>query len=131
MKYIASKLSYDQSFVFYTGTAPFAVSKVIVVKGGSNVRDPKTLVMPQGVFNGQGYKLSDEDAALIEADRLYKDFEKNGMMKLVNSKAGAKSAKKDLAEGDAASQLKESDYKKRGMKPPKAVKKGEDEEDEE
>ena len=127
MKYIASKLSYDQSFVFYTGTAPFAVSKVIVVKGGSNVRDPKTLVMPQGVIT----ELSDEDAALIEADRLYKDFEKNGMMKLVNSKAGAKSAKKDLAEGDAASQLKESDYKKRGMKPPKAVKKGEDEEDEE
>ena len=104
MKYIASKLSYDQSFVFYTGTAPFAVEKVIVVKGGSNVRDPKTLVMPQGVIT----ELSDEERKAYAVEELQKvnrtlpgfqqvsritvrdtDFQRSPAMKIVRYGHGA------------------------------------------
>lgn len=126
MKYVASKLSFDQSFEFHKGgRAPYVTVKKIVVKGKSNVRDPKTFVMPDGVIT----EVTDEDAALIAADPLYKQYEQNGMMKLVSSKAGARSAKEDLGDKDGAAQLTAEDYTKRGLKPPTAVKEADDEGD--
>lgn len=127
-KYIASKLSFDQRFdVHDTSHAPYRLVKTILVKGRSNVRNPHTLVMPEGVIT----EVSDEDAEIIAKDPLYAQYEKNGMMKLVNNKASARSAKKDLADKDGAAQLTEGDFKKRGQKPPKPVKKtdGDDEQD--
>lgn len=118
MKYIVSKLSFDQSFTIRTGNhAPYVTVKEITVKGRSNVRDPRTLVVPDGTVT----EVSDEDAAIVLAHPLYKMYEKNGMMRVVNSKAGARSAKSDLAEKDGAAQLTEADYKKRGIAPPKSV----------
>lgn len=126
MKYIASKLSFHQSFDIMTGDrAPYVCVKSIIVKGRSNVRDPKTLVMPEGVIT----ELTDKDAEIIANDPLYKQYEANGMMKLVSSKAGARSAKNDLADKDGAAQLTAEDYENRGLKPPKAVKEDKDEDD--
>jgi hypothetical protein len=125
-KYIASKLSFDQTFDLYDNKhPPYRKIKSILVKGRSNVRDPHTLVMPEGVIT----EISDEDAEIMERDPLYKQYEANGMMKLVNSKAGARSAKADLAEKDGAAQLTEKDYRKRGKTPPKAVQKDDGEGD--
>ena len=118
MKYIASKLSFDQSFDILTGDhAPYTTKKRILVKGRSNVRDPHTFLMPDGVITA----LTDEDAEIVAADPLYKQYEQNGMMKLVNSKAEARSAKSDLAKKDGAAQLTAADYEKRGLKSPVAV----------
>lgn len=123
MKYIASKLSFNQTFDVYAGgNAPRSRIKRVVVKGRSNVRDPHTLVMPEGVITG----VSDEDAEIIAKHPLYKKYEKNGMMKLTTSKVGARSAKSDLAAKDGAAQLTEEDYKKAGREAPKAVKKSAD-----
>ena len=125
-KYIASKLSFDQTFDLYdTSHSPYKRIKSILVKGRSNVRDPHTLVMPDGVIT----EISDEDAEILSRDPLYKQYESNGMMKLVNSKAGARSAKADLAEKDGAAQLTEKDYRKRGKTPPKAVREDGEEDD--
>lgn len=127
MKYLASKLSFDQQFDIYdTSHAPYRKVKSILIKGRSNVRDPHTLIMLEGVIT----EVSDEDAELIAKDPLYAQYEQNGMMKLVNNKASARSAKNDLAQKDGAAQLTEADFKKKGLKPPKPVaKKGEDEDE--
>lgn len=126
MKYIASKLSFDQTFDVYSkGSAPLVRIKRILVKGRSNVRDPHTLVMPEGVIT----EVDDADAEIIAKDPLYKQYEKNGMMKLVNSKVGARSAKADLAERDGAAQLTAKDYEMSGRTAPVAVKHGEDDAD--
>lgn len=118
MKYIASKLSFDQKFdVYDTSKAPYRMTRSVLVKGRSNVRDPHTLVMPEGVIT----ELEDVDAAVIANDPLYLAYERNGMMKLVNSKAGARSAKGDLADKDGAAQLTPKDFEKRGQPAPKSV----------
>ena len=120
MKYIASKLSFDQTFDVYAGgNAPRSRVKRVTVRGRSNVRDPHTLVMPEGVIT----ELSDEDAEIIARHPLYKQYEKNGMMKLTTSKVGARSAKGDLAARDGAAQLTDEDYRKAGRKAPRAVRK--------
>ena len=120
MKYIASKLSFDQTFDVYAGgNAPRSRVRRVTVRGRSNVRDPHTLVMPEGVIT----ELSDEDAEIVAKHPLYKQYEKNGMMKLTTSKVGARSAKGDLAAKDGAAQLTEGDYKKAGRKSPQAVRK--------
>ena len=49
MKYVASKLSYQQEFTFYApaqGGGPAIRTGGITVKGGCNVRDEHTLVLP-------------------------------------------------------------------------------------
>lgn len=123
MRYIASKLSFNQTFdVYACGNAPRSRVKRVVVKGRSNVRDPNTLIMPEGVIT----EVSDEDAEIIAKHPLYKQYEQNGMMKLTTSKVGARSAKSDLAEKDGAAQLTEDDYKRAGRKAPKAVRKSSD-----
>ena len=120
MKYIASKLSFDQTFDVYAGgNAPRSRVRRVTVNGRSNVRDPRTLVMPEGVIT----ELSDEDAEIIAKHPLYRQYEKNGMMKLTTSKVGARSAKGDLAAKDGAAQLTEGDYKKAGRRAPQAVRK--------
>ena len=126
MKYIASKLSFDQTFDVYAGgNAPRSRVRRVTVRGRSNVRDPHTLVMPEGVIT----ELSDEDAEIVAKHPLYRQYEKNGMMKLTTSKVGARSAKGDLAAKDGAAQLTEADYKKAGRKAPKAVRKSADDDD--
>ena len=130
MKYVASKLSYGQEFTFYeknTGGGPNVRVGGIVVKGGCNVRDQHTLVLPtDGVLT----EISDEDAARLAAHPVFKMYEANGAMKILGSERDARRAAKDLFEKDGSAQLTERDFKKKGRKPPKAVAQAKAEEEE-
>ena len=133
MKYVASKLSYGQEFTFYEPNkygGPNVRVGGIFVKGGCNVRDQHTLILPtDGVLT----EISDEDAARLAAHPVFKMYEANGAMKILGSERDARRAAKDLFEKDGSAQLTEKDFKKKGRKPPKAVAqaKAEDEESEE
>ena len=129
MRYVASKLSFDQKFVFYAKgdvRAPAVEIGSVVVRGRQNVRDPHTLVMPT---SGAITEVTDEDAARLVADPMFADYRKNGMMEILNTGGDAKRAAKDLAEKDGAAQLTESDFKKKGRRAPKAVRKSSEDTD--
>lgn len=121
MKFVVSKLSYAQEFTFYApngGNGPAQRIGGITVKGGCNVRDQRTLVMPtEGVIT----EVSDEDAERLATHPVFKQYLENGAMRIVGSSGDAGRAGKDLIEKDGSAQLTEKDFKRKGRKPPKAV----------
>ena len=121
MKYVASKLSFAQEFTFYKraeGGGPNVRIGGITVKGGCNVRDQHTFILPsEGVIT----EISDEDAARLASHPVYRQYFKNGAMRILSSEGDAKRASKDLFEKDGSAQLTEKDFRKKGRKPPKAV----------
>lgn len=121
MKYVASKLSYQQEFTFYApaqGGGPAIRTGGITVKGGCNVRDEHTLVLPtDGVIT----EITDEEATLLASHPVFKMYERNGAMKIVASERDGRRAARDLFEKDGSAQLNEKDFRKKGRKPPKAV----------
>lgn len=130
MKYVASKLSYEQEFTFYApnaGGGPAIRTGGITVKGGCNVRDQHTLVLPtDGVLT----EISDEDAERLAAHPVFKLYERNGAMKIVGSERDGRRAARDLFEKDGSAQLTEKDFRKKGRRPPKAVAQAKAEDDE-
>ena len=93
MKYVASKLSYQQEFTFYApaqGGGPAIRIGGITVKGGCNVRDEHTLVLPtDGVIT----EITDEDAARLSSHPVFKMYERNGAMKIVSSERDGRGAR--------------------------------------
>lgn len=130
-KYIASKLSFNQDFPFYSKTSDRTPSRRIggvTILGGCNVRNEHTKIL---TTDGIITEVSDEDAARLAEHPLFKMYLKNGMMRIVSTRKDARKASADLDKKDGAAQLTKEDYKKAGRAAPKAVASIKPDEDEE
>lgn len=130
MNFIISTLSNSNSFPVYKNVEGSPVSqyeKMITIRGGSNITDPRTLITPEGVVT----EVSDEDLALLEKNVSFNDFVKGGFLKVKKHTVAnvQKEVKKDMNPKDGSAQPTEKDWTDRGRKAPKTVKEADEEDD--
>lgn len=115
MKLILSTLTEAQKVVV-TKKAPngsLVIVKSILIKGGANKVDRKTLVTPQGVVT----ELTDEDFELLKSTPFYERMEKRGHIRPVETKDAAEDTKKaGMEKQDGSAQKTEADFAE-GEKP--------------
>lgn len=117
--YICSKLSCDNEYIVWEKTAGGVnrAAKNILIKGGANVMNRKTMETPNGVVT----EISKADYNLLKNVAAFKDHVAGGYITVHETKPGAekKADKKDEDKKDGGAQLTPEDYEKRGIKPPK------------
>lgn len=81
----------------------------VLIKGGANAVDKKTLVTPEGVST----EVTDEELALLKAHPLFKEHLSRGFVKIVETKyrEEAEKAVKDLEKKDGSAPKTLKDYK--------------------
>jgi hypothetical protein len=118
MAFILSSLTNDTKYCFWEKKAEnlVVVKKEILIKGGANVADKKTLVTP----NGASTEVSDEELALLKENPSFKRHLERGFVKIVetDNKYKAKEESEKLDKKDGSAQLTPEVYKKRGKKAP-------------
>ena len=119
MPYVISSLSRDNVFAVYEKKSGnvLVVKKSILIKGGANVADKKTLITPSGVAT----EVSKEDLEILKANTAFKKFMERGFIKVLESgsKFKAQDEAEKMAEKDASAQITKEDYKKKGKKAPR------------
>lgn len=119
MAFIISSLSRNTEYAFYTkvNNNMVRLEKKILIKGGANVADSRTLVTAKGVIT----EVSDEDLKLLLANVAFKEHLENGFLTIQESgnKYKAQEKAEVLDKKDKSAQLTEEDYKKSGKKAPK------------
>lgn len=109
MKLVLSTLSAPQS-VCLTQKAPngaLRIVKRIMLNGGANVIDRRTLLTPQGIIT----EVSDKDFDLLKETDFWKRQEKAGYLRVVETKDAAEDTKKaGLKTKDRSSQKTEKDF---------------------
>lgn len=115
MKMILSTLSQPNELVF-TQDNPNGSKRIvkrILIKGGANVVDRKTMVTPAGVIT----ELNDKDYELVINSPWFKRQEKAGFVRPVEDASSADNPKKKgMKSKDKSSQKTEKDYEKDGLK---------------
>lgn len=118
MAYILSSLSSDTKYCFWEkqGENIVAVQKEILIKGGANVADKKTLITP----NGASTEVSDKDLELLKTNPSFKRHLEKGFIKIVetDNKYKAQEEAEKLDQKDASAQKTPEDYQKKGKKAP-------------
>lgn len=118
MAFILSSLTNDTKYCFWEKKAEnlVVVKKEILIKGGANVADKKTLVTP----NGASTEVSDEELALLKENPSFKRHLERGFVRIVetDNKYKAKEESEKLDKKDGSAQLTPEVYKKRGKKAP-------------
>lgn len=126
MNFIISTMTAGVQYAIYTKLPGNAVKtqKVIRVKGGASLADPKSLAVPGG---GIATAVTDEELAELEKHPLFIQHRDSGYVKII--KESSKYAAQDKAEKasglerqDKSAQKKPSDYKKESGKTPKTKK---------
>lgn len=119
MPYVISSLSRDNVFAVYEKKSGnvLVVKKSILIKGGANVTNKKTLLMPNGVAT----EVSKEDLEILKENTGFKKFLERGFMKIMESgsKFKAQDEAEKMTEKDSSAQITEEDYKKKGKKAPR------------
>lgn len=123
MPYIVSKASQDIEYSLWTTSrsGQHQVKKGVVVKGGANVINKKTLETPTAVVT----EVSSEDLEFLLQNSAFKRHMKAGFMSVEKSQSSASKQVKaadlenDTGVKDGSAQLTPGYYKKRGRKPPK------------
>lgn len=119
MPYVISSLSRDNVFAVYEKKSGnvLVVKKSILIKGGANVTNKKTLLMPNGVAT----EVSKEDLEILKENTGFKKFLERGFMKIMESgsKFKAQDEAEKMTEKDSSAQITEDDYKKKGKKAPR------------
>lgn len=116
MKLILSTLSAPAKLVFTVkqSNGKLSVGKTILIKGGANVIDRKTLATPLGVVT----ELNDKDYELVINSDWYKRQNKAGFVRPVEKKDDAdEPTKKGMNSKDNSAQKTEADYKDKKIKP--------------
>lgn len=118
MPYILSSLTNDVKYCFWGKLGPnvVKVNKEILIKGGANVADKKTLVTPSGVST----EVSREDLDLLMRNPSFKRHLERGFLRIVEteSKYKAQDEAEKMEKKDKSAQLTKESYKKRGRKAP-------------
>ena len=124
MPYVISSLSRDNVFAVYEKKSGnvLVVKKSILIKGGANVTNKKTLLMPNGVAT----EVSKEDLEILKENTGFKKFLERGFMKIMESgsKFKAQDEADKMTEKDSSAQITEKDYKKKGQKAPRTKREG-------
>lgn len=83
-----------------------AIVKRIIVKGGANVADKKTLVTPRGVIT----ELQDADFDILKGTDWFKRMESRGFVRVVETKSAAEDPEKaGMKKKDKAAQKTKKD----------------------
>jgi len=110
----------NQVFVYSTLTAPnlyveYAknpdkslnrITRKVLIQGGANVANRKTLVTPNGVVT----KVSAEDYAWLQDNKMFKFHEKAGYLRVVLVKPDTDEVIKDMVDRSDDSPIKPEDY---------------------
>lgn len=118
--FIKSKLSVGAWVTVYAprqeGRTALDVAKRILIKGGANVQDKTTFLVPDGIVQ----EIPDADWEAIKDDGWIKCQISAGFIVPYGNRR-PKDDFRDMAEKDGSAQLTEKDYKKKGKKAPKVV----------
>lgn len=120
MPYIVSSLSADNRYAFYEKTSGnvLRVKKEILIKGGANVTDKKTLLTPHGAVT----EVSEQDLELLKTNIGFKNHLEKGFLKIVetDNKYKAEETAEKMGTKDKSAQRTPADYAKGGKKAPRA-----------
>ena len=115
--FVVSRASQDNEYIIWE-TTPNGLKKVkksVLIKGGANVLNKKTMETPNGVIT----EITEEEYETLQNCDAFKRHEAKGFVEIVKEekKAREKSkAKSDKKDGSA--QLTPEDFKKKGQKAP-------------
>lgn len=87
----------------------------IVIKGGANVINKKTMTTPTGIIT----EITKEDLEFLKTQSLFNEKVKNGSYEIVEGEKKAKERTKVRKEKDKGAQLTAKDFEEAGMTPPK------------
>ncbi len=90
-------------------------SSAVLIKGGANVINKKTMATPTGVIT----EISKEDLEFLKTQSLFNEKVKNGSYEIVEGEKKAKERAKVRKEKDKGAQLTAKDFEDSGMTPPK------------
>lgn len=115
--FIVSRASQDNEYVVWE-TTPNGLKrcqKSVIIKGGANVLDRKTMETPNGVIT----EITDEEWAILqECPAFQRHLEKGFMEVMKEEKKAREESKKKSDKKDGSAQLTPNDFKKRGQKAP-------------
>lgn len=123
MPYIVSKASQDIEYVGWLKgkNGLNKKEKSVLIKGGANVLDKKTMTTANGVVT----EVTAEDVKFLETLSVFNRHVAGGWMKVVKSRAEAeKKAEEKVVDEDGevkkdgSAQLTPEDFEKKGQKPP-------------
>lgn len=115
MPYIVSTLAAGVNYMTYSkqrGGKPIPTG-TILVKGGANVTDKRTLIAPGGVLT----ELSAKDLEQLRNNPIFQEQEAAGYLKVLDKKPDPDKAGASLND-DTSAQLTASDYTALGQTPP-------------
>lgn len=116
MPYITSTMSSAIAYCFYK-TLPGgmrAVEREVLVKGGANVADKRTILTPKGVST----EVTEEELELLKKHPLFKEHLQKGFVTVVDTKyrEEAEKAARSLEKKDASAPKTPDDYKQKTTK---------------
>lgn len=117
--YVYSTLTCDNNYTAWEkggGDVPHSTGSVLI-KGGSNVANRKTLVTPLGVATG----VSDKQLAMLEANPEFRKHSERGFIKVLAHKADPESVVGDMETRGEDAPLVPQDYKEDDVNTPKPV----------
>lgn len=115
--YVVSRASQDIEYTDWAYSKTGLCEKVfsVLVKGGANVVDHKTLETANGVVT----PVSDEEAEFLANNSTFQRHQQNGFVELVTSRNKAESiAEEESDVKDGSAQLTKQDFIDRGQTPP-------------
>lgn len=125
--FIKSTLSVGAWVTFYAppvaGKNTLTVEKRILIKGGANVQDRRSLVAVDGIIQ----EISDADYEILKDHPWFKRQVEAGF--IIPMKSKPKEKFEDMETKDGSAQLDEKHFKKSGRKAPKAVSASDDDAD--
>lgn len=123
MAYIVSKASQDIEYCDWVKgrNGLFTKKLSVIIKGGANVINKKTMETPNGVVT----EVTAEELKFLEGNSAFKRHKERGFMEICKTESDAKKkadkANKDEngdKKKDGSAQLTKEDFEKRGQKPP-------------
>ncbi|MGN0016193.1 MAG: hypothetical protein ACI37O_02505 [Candidatus Avelusimicrobium sp.] len=122
MPYIISSLTADHRYAFYEKTSGnvLRVKKEILIKGGANVANKKTLLTPSGAVT----EVSERDLELLKTNISFKNHLERGFLKIMetSNKYKAEETAEKMDAKDKSAQRTPEDYEKEGKKAPRTRK---------
>lgn len=116
MPYIVSKLASGVNYATYRkqarGGKPIPVG-TILVKGGADVVDKRTLIMPGGVVT----EVRSDQVEQLRNNPIFVEQEKDGYLKVLDKKPDPDKAATSL-DKDVSAQITDSDYTSAGLAAP-------------
>lgn len=107
MPYVYSTMTASQMYTGWskTGDGGHTVERQILINGGSNVADPRTLITPRGVAT----PVSDDDLSFLRTIPAFVAHEEAGFVTVAKSSVDPEVAASDMASADASAPLTEND----------------------